>query len=347
MMVKLFKSTAVFILVAILLPFTVAECSDSQFMSGIDLDSGKIHYSIADGAYYSQSPCFNPNLTSNIIVTNLSIPYDNQVVYYPGSSRVGLIDFFDNTSLFYTYLSDNTSLSKVYLMGSNGNYLYKTNFSYSSGKLSKVESYFSGDELISSSDFVIEPDKFIVSSEGVNETFVISDGKIQNRTQAVVYENETYTLVDSFSYYDDKTIVVEKYNNSIVGGVVYDKNKNNISLDCYDFDEGDNTMFTSALASYDGNFSYDYCKDNSTLVESYCGISLLRWDFWNFAEEVAKQKEVVCENGCFDGACVEMIDSCLNMNCSVNEFCSNGICVEKINVTESDLPAEPSSPERL
>jgi hypothetical protein len=35
------------------------------------------------------------------------------------------------------------------------------------------------------------------------------------------------------------------------------------------------------------------------------------------------------------------------MNCSVNEFCSNGICVEKINVTESDLPAEPSSPERL
>jgi len=347
MIIKFFNPIFVFILVAILLPFSMAECSDSQFMSGVDLDSGKIHYPIADGAYYSESSCFNSSLTSNIVVTNLSFPYENQIVYYPDSSRIGLIDFFDNTSLFYTYLSDNISLSKVYLMGSNGNYLYKTNFSYSSGKLSRVESYFSGEELISGSDFVIEPDKFIVSSRGANETFVVSDDKIQNRTQVVTYENETYTLVDSFNYYDDKTIVVEKYNNSIVGGIVYDKNKNNISLDCYDFDEGDNAIFTSALVSYDGNFSYDYCKDNSTLVENYCGISLLRWDFWNFADEVTKQKEVICENGCFDGACIEVIDSCLNINCSVGQTCSDGICVEKINVTELDLPAEPENPERL
>ena len=123
---------------------------------------------------------------------------------------------------------------------------------------------------------------------------------------------------------------------------------------CYDDDDSnvsfENSLFVSSYVFSDFKEYEDYCRDNSTLVESYCGISLLRWDFWNFAEEVAKQKDVVCENGCFDGACIyvaEPVDNCLNINCSVGQTCSDGICVEKINVTESDLPAEPENPERL
>jgi len=340
MRLKIINKLSIFLLVVTLLPSILA-CSDSQFLNGVDLDSGKIHYSIADGAYYSESPCFNSNLTGSIVVTNFSIPYDNRIGYYPNSSRIGLIDFFDNTSLFYTYSANNLTLSKVYLMNPGGNYLFKTNFSYSLDRLSRVESYIADDELISSMDFVIEPDKMVVSSESTNETFLISDGKIQNRTQIVAYENETYTLIDSFDYYNDKTVVIEKYNNSIVSGLVYDKNEENVSLNCYDFDEGDSAVFMGALASYGGNFFYDSCKDNSTLIENYCGINIFRWDFWNMNERIEKQKEVTCELGCFDGKCVENPEfECINdTDCSAGEICLDSVCI-----IDTDLPEEPEMP---
>ena len=68
------------------------------------------------------------------------------------------------------------------------------------------------------------------------------------------------------------------------------------------------------------NLFENYCQDDFTLVENYCGISLLRWDFWNFADKVARQKEVVCENGCVDGACMNVSQTCTDSDGGKNYY---------------------------
>ncbi len=325
MISKTINKLCMLLLVVTLLSFVSAQCSSTQFFNGVDLESGKIVYPVAGGVYYSASPCFINNLNSNLVVTNLTIGMNNSIVYYPDSSLVGLIDFFDNTSLFYIYLDDNLTLSEVYSMSNIGEYSFKTNFSYTNGKLLSVDNYFSNDLLFTSTNFSFSSDKINVFDNYSYETFSIFDGKIANRTQLSFSGDELITLVDYFNYSEDKTMIIEKYNNSIVGGLVYDFNTKNFSMDCidWDLDYGDNSTSISALVSYEGNFSYDYCLDNSTLVENYCG-KVFRWDFWNIKDE-PKVFNQVCEYGCDMGRC---------------------LTAEEVNVPVGgvDLPAEPNIP---
>lgn len=90
----------------------------------------------------------------------------------------------------------------------------------------------------------------------------------------------------------------------------------------------ENSLLNSSYVFFNFNRSYDSCKDNNTLIENYCGINLFRWDFWNINEKVAKSKEVVCDIGCFDGACLE-----------------NPEIPPQNNTT--DLPEEPEAPSSI
>jgi cysteine-rich repeat protein len=113
---------------------------------------------------------------------------------------------------------------------------------------------------------------------------------------------------------------------------------------CKDYDfsnvNWEMSLLNSSYVFFDFNRSYDSCKDSNTLIENYCGINIFRWDVWNINEKIAKQKEIDCEFGCFNGACVENPEECvIDDDCLVDEICVEGICIN-----ENDLPEEPSMP---
>jgi len=304
MISKTINNFCMFLLVVILFSFVSAECSQNQFFNGVDLESGKIAYLVAGGVYYSESPCFQNKLYGDLVVTNLSISLNNSIIYYPDSSRVGLIDFFDNTSLFYFYLDDNVTLSEVYSMSGIGNYSFKTNFSYVNEKLFSVNNYFSNDLLLDNASFIFSSNNISVFGDYSYEVFNIFEDKIVNKTQFSFFGDELIEVVDYFNYSENKTIITQKYNNSLIGGLVYDFNTKNFSMECIDWDieYGDNSTFVSAFVSSDGNFSYDMCLDETILVENYCGY-VWRWDFWNMKPEL-KTFNQVCEYGCSLGRCL-------------------------------------------
>jgi len=76
---------------------------------------------------------------------------------------------------------------------------------------------------------------------------------------------------------------------------------------------------------FNGVSYYDFCFDNSTFKDYYCGIDLFKNDFWNIAKEVQKQREINCQFGCGNGSCI--VD----------------VLVPVINYS-SDLPPEPEKP---
>src|SRR3989344_7803516 len=62
----------------------------------------------------------------------------------------------------------------------------------------------------------------------------------------------------------------------------------------------------------------DACFYESEVAEQYCGV-YIGWDFWNtFGGKVAKTGYRVCENGCFNGACVGNIYVSGNTNPDVS-----------------------------
>ncbi len=86
-----------------------------------------------------------------------------------------------------------------------------------------------------------------------------------------------------------------------------------------------------------------HCKDFFTSVEYSCGEDLSRWDFWNVLEKVARTRSVECEFGCYEGNCLEAIQSecVLDSDCSINQSCIEGSCIntvidEPICVVNSD-----------
>ena len=77
---------------------------------------------------------------------------------------------------------------------------------------------------------------------------------------------------------------------------------------CYDSDGAsgfNNSIFTFGYTSNAGDYSFDNCVTNNSVQEYYCGINLLRFDFWNaFSDKVVKSKVVNCQYGCENGACL-------------------------------------------
>jgi YD repeat-containing protein len=114
----------------------------------------------------------------------------------------------------------------------------------------------------------------------------------------------------------------------------------NISLECMDFDVylgSKNSLFNSSYVWLDGKYNYDYCLDDNTIKEYYCGISL----FVNGFNEVVKSKDYSCDYGCENGACLEEE---IVIPIEKNE----SIIIPPVNETDSDnqtsdLPVEPSS----
>lgn len=313
-----------FILFLTLISFSSAvNCFESGFYNGVDLNSGKIHYSLAPGAYYSESPCFSTNLASNIVVSNYSMA-ENRIIYYPNSSRVGLIDFFNNASFFYTYLGDNKTLSEVYFMISIGKYSMKTNFSYNLVNLSSINNYFSNGELVSSLQTYFSPTLISFYNNEVNESFFISDNLIKYKQQTFLSSEINYSLLDSFYYYKNSTVVLESFNDSIIDGFVYDKNTGGIYSNetCREF--GEFVLNNLSIAE-------NTCESSTQLKKYYCGVDLFRWDFWNsFRERVVKSNIVNCEFGCENGACLNEQIPIINQT-----------------TIDSELPPEPSRPSRL
>jgi hypothetical protein len=112
-----------------------------------------------------------------------------------------------------------------------------------------------------------------------------------------------------------------------------------------------------------------FCLDNLTLNKYYCGVNLLRWDFWNAFERVPRTRTTNCPYGCENAQCLdeEVVipePECERDNeCSDGKFCLEGVCVSEPECSQDedcddlkicrngvcilDLPDEPRRPDEF
>jgi len=95
-----------------------------------------------------------------------------------------------------------------------------------------------------------------------------------------------------------------------------------ISSSCFNSDIGEDEIHIGGYVEYDNQIAHDYCLDNNTLVESFCG-RVLKLDFWNLEPKTFNR---VCQFGCEMGRCLTAEE------------------VMPGEPVELDLPDEPSAP---
>ena len=298
------------ILVFTLFNFVSAlNCSSTSFFNNVDLNSGKIAYPLAYGVYYTESPCYPTNLNGNISVHDDFNAGENNTIYYPGSTKIGIISLGDNQSLFYKY--NDSTLTKAYVMADGANYVFSTIFNYQDNKLSSTVSSFAGGDVTTS--FLINDTQIKVTYNGHDEIYSIVDDKIVQISQNNSFGNFSQYTDTSFYYTENQTYVVQAVNNQVVKTIYYDLIDGSSSpvpknTSCFDFDEKlgfANSLFSASSVFSKGAFSYDTCETNASVREYYCGINFLRFDFWNaFSDKVVKSTVRNCEYGCENGACL-------------------------------------------
>jgi len=185
----------------------------SSLFSGVDVNSGKIHYPINDFVYYSELPSFKDKLDGDLVVYD-SFIVNNEGIYFIGS-REGVFRLIENNSLlikedsiikikgddssfeFGKNVGDMYFITKSNLV--SGDIEIETNYFYTDGKLSKIES---GEERV-------------------------SFGYDKNRLVNIVYDNYESNLVEEFIY-DGKKLskILYKVDNETVLETNYTRGSN-------------------------------------------------------------------------------------------------------------------------
>lgn len=183
------------------------DCSESSFRDNVDLNSGKIRYPISYGVYYTDSPCYSTPLNGNIVITNELAPSESDILHYPNSDKIGIINLDANNSFFYKY--DGNYLSKIYYMSSGGKYIFNTSLSYQSNNLTRALSYFANGSLKGDISFLINGSQTKISSNTFEETYFAENGKIVRIDQNSKFDSLTYTRTIVFTYDINQTIVTQ------------------------------------------------------------------------------------------------------------------------------------------
>jgi hypothetical protein len=174
----------------------------------------------------------------------------------------------------------------------------------------------------------------LANSESVKRYYVGSEGGSISEEEYYSYISEENVWPELREYYAGACEGVDENGICII-------NESFFESPCLDMDVGENASFVFSYVDFGHRYFHDSCKDNSTLIENYCGINILRWDLVNINKEVAKQREIVCEFGCLRGACLYNVEpECVvDDDCLVDEICAEGICV-----VDADLPEDPEMP---
>jgi hypothetical protein len=139
---------------------------------------------------------------------------------------------------------------------------------------------------------------------------------------------------DSFVSESDFDLLVSEYEGE--NGVIVNDIAN---WACEDFDMFGNSsyydsLFNSSFVFDNGNYYFDSCQDNDTLVESYCGINI----FQSWTQKVHKTRTESCRYGCMYGACLSYNISSPDVNFNGFNFSSNGnYIVAKANIEDGDV----------